>query len=166
MKKGSVMVFAALLLAGCGGSDRSGQSNAPASLSQTAQAPSASDAALMAGIAQLRNGQVTEAIHSFDTSIRENPRNFQTYMILGQTYMHLKDYNRAIDTFTVATAVEPDNGEVKLLLATNYGLAGNYRMAKLEAEKCLAIFQKEKDETNFKRAVALLQGLPENIKTK
>lgn len=117
---------------------------------------------IAAGMQFLRDGDLKMAIKSFDEAIRENPRNVEGYLILGQTYMHLKDYNRAIDTFIVATRVAPDNGQAHYLLATNLGLAGNYPMARLQAQKCVEIFRKNKDEENFKRSVALLQGLPDS----
>lgn len=129
--------------------------------SQTvAVVPASENPLITAGVAHLKKGDVRAAIQSFDEAIRDNPRDVQGYLILGQTYMHLKDFNRAIDTFIVATRVDPENGQAHYLLATNLGLAGNYTMARVQAEKSAEIFRKNQDGANFKRSVALLQGLP------
>jgi len=162
MKNVLLFLTAVVFLAGCGSSKNEGAAQAPsANQSQTMAAEQASaNPAIATGVDYLHQGDIKGAIKSFDEAIRQNPKDVQAYLVLGQTYMHLKDYNRAIDTFTVATRVAPDNGQAHFLLATNLGLAGNYSLAKLEAQKSLEIFRQNKDELNFKRSVALLQGLP------
>ena len=163
-----LMVLAMVVFwAGCGEAKKNdGAKAVPAGekISMTSTMPTASIPAnpmIATGLQHLQQGDIKDAIKSFDEAIRENPKDVQGYLILGQTYMHLKEYNRAIDTFMVATRVDPENGEAHYLLATNFGLAGNYEMARLQAQKCVEIFRRTKDENNFKRSVALLQGLPQ-----
>lgn len=167
MKKFLMMLAVIVVLAGCNNSEQAANSSGSASAvkmqmasSETANGDPSTE--ITAGVGYLRSGQIKEAISRFDQAIKENPRDVRGYLVLGQTYMHLKDYNRAIDTFTAATQVAPANGEAHYLLATNYGMAGNFSMAKLEAEKCLILFRQQNDPDNFKRALALLQGLPQD----
>ncbi len=163
MKKGLLILAVIAIFAGCGEAKKtdgakvvSGEGKMSASSASAAANP-----LIAAGLASLQKGDIKAAIKSFDDAIRENPKDVQGYIILGQTYMHLKDYNRAVDTFLVATRVDPENGQAHYLLATNLGLAGNYTLARAQAEKSVEIFRKNQDGNNFKRAVALLQGLPQ-----
>ncbi len=158
-----IVLAMVVMWAGCGEAKKTdgakttaNEQNKMASLS-----PAATNPMIAMGLQRLQQGDVRSAIKSFDQAIKENPKDVQGYLILGQTYMHLKDFNRAIDTLMVATRVEPDNGQAHYLLATNLGLAGNYSLARAQAEKSVEIFRKNKDANNFKRSVALLQGLPQ-----
>ena len=157
-----IVLAMVVFVAGCGEAKKTDSAKLSSAEDKAgmAAAPIAANPMIAAGVQHLQQGEIKDAIKSFDEAIRENPKDVQGYLILGQTYMHLKEYNRAIDTFMVATRVEPENGEAHYLLATNFGLAGNYEMARLQAQKCVEIFRRTKDEDNFKRSVALLQGLP------
>jgi tetratricopeptide (TPR) repeat protein len=154
MKNLIVAVGLMALVAGCG-------KNPADSQTEMAQPPAQEDF-LQKGVQSLTNGDVVTAIKSFDDAIKQNPVDPKPYMILGQTYMHLKEYNRAIDTYSAALRVSPDKGMVYYLLAINYGLAGKFDMAKKNAEASIEIFRQNKDEQNFLRAVSLLQGLSKN----
>ncbi len=169
MKNVFLAMTVLIFLAGCGSSDQQSgaQSTTPAAQSQMmAAANSGMNPNIATGVSYLHQGDIKSAIKSFDAAIRENPKDVQGYLVLGQTYMHMKEYSRAIDTFTVATRVSPENGEAHYLLATNLGLSGNFDSAKLEAQRCAEIFRDQKDATNFKRAVALLQSIPTKTATK
>ena len=156
------LVFAVLgLLAGCGSKNEGVQSNSSDPSQAMAAVSGSANPNIAKGVNYLHQGNIKEAIKSFDEAIRANPKDVQGYLILGQTYMHLKDYSRAIDTFAVATRVAPESGQAHYLLAANFGLAGNFKMAQLEAEKSLRIFRTSRDEENFKRSLALLQSLPQ-----
>ena len=168
MKNVLLVMTVLVFLAGCGNSNQQSgaQSTTSGTPSQMAAGYEAANPNIATGVNYLHQGDIKGAIKSFDAAIRENPKDVQGYLILGQTYMHLKEYNRAIDTFTVATRVSPENGEAHYLLATNLGLSGNFSSAKMEAQKCAEIFRDQKDATNFKRAIALLQSLPAKTATK
>lgn len=160
MKKGLLVFAVIMVFAGCTEAKKTDGVKAVSQQEKTAVS-SVENPLIATGLASLQKGDIKAAIKSFDDAIRENPKDVQGYLILGQTYMHLKDYNRAVDTFLVATRVDPQNGQAHYLLATNLGLAGNYTLARAQAEKSVEIFRKNKDGNNFKRAIALLQGLPQ-----
>lgn len=111
------------------------------------------------GIQFLKEANTAKAIQSFDQAIKQDPMNPRPYIILGETYMRMREYNRAVDTFTAASRLKPDDGEVEYLLAVNYGLAGNKKLAQEHAQKSLDLFRLQQDEKNFVRALALVQGL-------
>lgn len=160
MKKALVLLTSIIFLAGCSKGQEQAQAPVAAPAAEQQVASVATPPMIVSGMGHLRKGEIREAIQSFDEAIKANPKDVQGYLILGQTYMHLKEYNRAIDTLTVATQVDPNNGQAHYLLATNFGLAGNFSMARFQAQKCVEIFRQNQDEENFKRSVALLQGLP------
>ncbi len=163
MKKSLIIFAAVAFFVGCGQAPKTdgAKIDSGSNALNVAAAGQAINPLIASGLVNLQKGDVKAAIKSFDDAIRENPKDVQGYIILGQTYMHLKDFNRAVDTFMVATRVDPENGQAHYLLATNLGLAGNYTLARVQAQKSAEIFQKNKDANNFKRAVALLQGLPQ-----
>ena len=111
------------------------------------------------GLEHLRDANIAAAIKSFDEAIKQNPRDPQGYLILGETYLRIKDYNRAIDTFSAVTRVAPQNGEGFYLLAITYGVMGNKDLARQNAQKSIELFQEEKNQAKFVRSVALLNGL-------
>lgn len=111
------------------------------------------------GVRQLKQGNPLAAIKSLNLAIRQSPLESKSYLLLGETYMRLKQYDRAADTFLAASRVAPNEGEIYYLLAVNYGLSGDLNLAQLNARKSVLLFQQEKDEKNFKKSLALLQGL-------
>lgn len=111
------------------------------------------------GVEHLQGADTLGAIRNFDEYIKRHPQDPRGYVILGQTYMRLNDYPRAIDTFSAATRVAPDQGELYYFLAMNYGLNNNLDMAIDSAQKSVVLFREQKDEENFLRSLALLQGL-------
>ncbi len=162
MKNALLVLVVMAIFAGCGEAKKMDGAKAVSVEEKISTSSVGANPLIASGLANLQKGDVKAAIKSFDDAIRENPKDVQGYIILGQTYMHLKDYNRAVDTFIVATRVDPENGQAHYLLATNLGLAGNYTLARAQAEKSVEIFRKNRDGNNFKRAVALLQGLPQD----
>ena len=111
------------------------------------------------GYVFLKEANPIEAIKSFDAAIKENPTDPQGYIILGQTYMRLNDFDRAIDSFSAGTRIAPEQGELYYFLAISHGLAGNQDLAKENAQKSVSIFSENKDTANFKKSLALLHGL-------
>lgn len=162
MKNALLVLVVMAIFAGCGEAKKMDGAKAVSSEEKMSSPSTGANPLIASGLTSLQKGDVKAAVKSFDDAIRENPKDVQGYLILGQTYMHLKDYNRAVDTFIVATRVDPENGQAHYLLATNLGLAGNYTLARAQAQKSLEIFRKNRDGSNFKRAVALLQGLPQD----
>ncbi|HRZ39708.1 MAG TPA: tetratricopeptide repeat protein [Candidatus Omnitrophota bacterium] len=114
---------------------------------------------LAQGVKYLQEANAPEAVKSLLMAIQSDPQDLQAYLILGQTYMHLNDFDNAAQTYSAALRVAPDQGEVYYLLAIANGLQGKKEQAVQNAEKSLLIFQKERNEENFRRALVLLQGL-------
>ncbi|HPB67342.1 MAG TPA: tetratricopeptide repeat protein [Candidatus Omnitrophota bacterium] len=111
------------------------------------------------GIEYLEQAKVPEAIKSFDEAIKQNPVDPQPYLLLGQTYMRISDYTRAIDTFSAALRVSPDKGSLHYLIAVNYRLMGDVELARKNVEASIEFFRQKQDEKNFLMALALLQEL-------
>lgn len=160
MRNKIMMIGIALVFAGCGSNENQ------SSLTKSSSMPAPIEATRLAnqsrideGLQQLRDSDIPGAIKSFDDAIKVNPSDPQGYLVLGQTYLRLKEYDRAIDTFSAASRVAPDEGEIYYLLAVSHGLAGNNDLARENAEKSVQIFQSQKNEEKFVRSVALLKGL-------
>lgn len=111
------------------------------------------------GVLRLQQGDPVAAVRNFDEAIKQNPLDPRPYVLLAQTYMYTKDYHRAIDTLMAATRVAPNDGEVYYLLAVNYNLIKETGRAKASAQKSVEIYGQMRDEENFLKSVALLQGL-------
>ena len=114
---------------------------------------------LIAGVNSLSAGDVPEAIKNFDQAIIRNPLDSHPYLVLGQTYMRLRHYDRAADTFEAVTRVAPNNGLAYYLLSVCRGLEGKKKSAVEAAQRSVEIFQKQKNEEYLTRSLALLQGL-------
>lgn len=124
------------------------------------------------GMEYLNQQDVVSAINSFDDAIKVDPQNPENYMVLGQVYLRLRNYDKAVDTFNAGTRVGPNYGEMFYFLAAanavRYHLAENPEQASfyqsegvLAAKRCVEIFVQEKDEEKFKRGLALLKSLEE-----
>lgn len=159
-----IMLGVAVLIAGCG-SKPEGQASSNAAPTAQAASQMAADKFipeqkfLALGIQDLRRGKPVEAIRSFDAAIKQNPRDPNAYLVLGETYMHLKNYDRAIDTLSAATRIAPEKGEFYYFLALNYELKGDKDQAKVNAQKSFELFRLHQDEENLKKSLALLREL-------
>jgi predicted Zn-dependent protease len=159
MKKVFLLVLAVSFIYGCGQNDNSQSSNnaAPTTANETKQR-----ALINAGLQDLKDSKIADAIKNFDSAIKEDPSNPQGYMVLGQTYMRMQEFDRAINTFSAATKVAPEQGELYYFLALSYGLKGDRDSAKVNAEKSMVLFKEKKDQNNFLKSAALLKGLMES----
>jgi Tfp pilus assembly protein PilF len=157
-----MIVFLALAFAGCGSdtNKNSGQVSAPSGQGR-AMTSLSNQGHIDEGLQNLQESDIPGAIKSFDEAIKANPTDPQGYLVLGQTYLRLKEYDRAIDTFAAASQIAPQDGEVYYLLAVSYGLAGKTDLAKENAERSVEIFQSQQNQEKFVRSVALLKGLSE-----
>lgn len=108
---------------------------------------------------------IPSAIRSFDSAIRNDPSNIGNYMTLGQVYLRLNNPTSAVDTFSAATRVAPDNGEVFYMLAMSLGMQGEkYELAVKAAQRSAELFKTSKNEEKFKESIILLKGLVEQAK--
>ncbi len=163
MKKVWLLIAIGLFVMGCGSQsdEQAGQFQATDAQHQNvpqAQMPQTKEL-VEEGINHLHEAEIAEAIQSFDEAIRENPLDPEPYVILGQTYIRLKQYDRAIDTFSAAERIAPQRGDIQYLLAISYGLKGQEDLARESARRSIELFRQDKDEENFLKALALLQGL-------
>lgn len=113
------------------------------------------------GMNHLKEGDIPRAIYSFDVAIKNDPTNITNYIILGQVYMRLNNFDRAVDTLSAATRVDQNNGEVYYLLATSKAFQGEKEDAIKMAQRSVDIFMNQRDEDRFKASVALLKSLTE-----
>ncbi|MFP4473795.1 MAG: tetratricopeptide repeat protein [Candidatus Omnitrophota bacterium] len=159
MKRIAILALTVCVLAGCGQPEPKQAEKTPAVSPD--QGREVSDGHIQTAVGYLQEAQVAEAIAEFDKAIRSDPSNVQAYLLLAQVYMRMNEFDRAVDTYLAAQRVEPDSGEIYYLLAIANGLRGQKDLAVQNAEKSLMIFQKEQNQENFRRALALLQGLAE-----
>jgi len=152
-----------MILIGCG-APPSETSSAPSSPGKTAPTSPEADH-LNVGIDALQKGDVRVAIQQFDAAIKSNPAALEGYLILGETYMRLNEYARAVDTYIAATRVAPEQGELYYLLALNYGLMGDKTSSLTNIQKSIEIFRNNQDEANFIKSMAFLQGLIQSEET-
>lgn len=169
MKKLMIVLMGLWMLTGCGDNQKTSSENqapapvaaavaaAPASMRESSQITSAK--LLIAGRQDLIKGNIPAAIKSFDTAIKQNPRDPGAYLVLGETYLHVRNYDKAIDTLTAALIVDPKSGSANYLLALAYNFKGDKESAIQHAQKSTQIFQDTKDADNFKKSLLLLQGL-------
>ena len=111
------------------------------------------------GKVDLERGDVQGAIKKFDEAIRRNPGDVRSYIVLGDTYLHIYKYDKAIDTLSAGLVIDPNNGPGNYMLAVAYNLRGDKELAIQHAQKTVQIFQKAKDLENFRKALTLLHSL-------
>ena len=116
------------------------------------------------GLDYLKQADAKAAIKSFDEAIRQNPTDTKAYMALGETYMRMQEYTRAIDTFSAASMMAPKDGEILYLLALNHQMAGNFKEAVQSAEKSVEAFRQKQDPKNAAKSLALIQGIVQEEK--
>jgi len=154
-----VTVCVAVLLSGCGRAEQPSEQKAgmakPVVKSQSAMERDF----VKEGLSHLKQANPGAAIKSFDQAIKQDPADPGNYLVLGETYMRLRDYPRAIDSLSAALRVAPGRGDIHYLLAINQGLMGYDDLALASAQRSVEIFQEQRDRDSFLKSVALLQGL-------
>lgn len=116
------------------------------------------------GMKALQQKDVATAIKNFDKAIKTDPKNPDNYLTLGQVYLALKNYTRAIDTLTAATNVAPTNGQAYYLLAVSLKMRnkeGDLPKAVESAKRSIICFKQSQDKESFIRALGLLKNLTE-----
>jgi len=111
------------------------------------------------GMEYLRKSDIVNAIQSFDQAIKQDPTNPDNYLVLGQVYMKLQNYTRAVDTLRAATHISPEYGEAYYLLALANQLDGNKDEAVKAAQRSTEIFIKSKDSEKLKRSLLFLKTI-------
>jgi tetratricopeptide (TPR) repeat protein len=114
---------------------------------------------LIEGTVYLKQGEVVKAVQNFAMAIKTSPDYFESYYMLGETFIHLKQFPQAQAVLTAATTRFPDNPVVYYLLAVAYEGSGNMMPAIISARKSVDLFQAKQDEEGTKRATILLGAL-------
>lgn len=114
---------------------------------------------LAEGTGFLKQGEVVKAVQNFAMAIKASPDYFDAYYMLGETFIHLKQFPQAQAVLTAAVNRFPENPLAYYLLAAAYEGSGNMMPAIVAARKSLDIFQARRDEEGAKRAMVLLAAL-------
>jgi len=168
MRKYVLLTVLSIFVLACGRTDQSQQPSEP-TVDTAAQAKEF----INEGMEYLNQQDVVNAIGSFDNAIKADPQNPENYMVLGQVYLRLRNYDKAVDTFNAGTRVGPNYGELFYFLgaanAVRFHMAENTQTAEfyknegiIAAKRSVEIFVQEQDEEKFKRALALLKSLEED----
>jgi tetratricopeptide (TPR) repeat protein len=119
---------------------------------------------LVEGTAYLKQGEVVKAVQDFATAIKTSPDYFEAYYMLGETFIHLKQFPQAQAVLTGAVNRFPDNPLAYYLLSAAYEGSGNLMPAIIAARKSVDLFQARQDEDGTKRATVLLGALVQAAK--
>ncbi len=111
------------------------------------------------GVQHLSKNELAMALKSFNDAILLNPNDPEGYIILGQTFLKMKSYENAVNTFSAGTKIAPNSGPLYYLLAVSYGMNGRREEAVTAAQKSAGLFQQDNDIDNFKRSAILVEGI-------
>jgi tetratricopeptide (TPR) repeat protein len=150
-----IYVFMMVALVGCGKTEKAEDKFEGVAVSQNGRD------FISEGFRHLQAGNIQQAINNFDEAIKNDPANPEKYLVLGEVYVRLKNFERAEDTLAAALRVAPNNGDVYYLLGLARAFQGKNELAVEAAKKSVEIFVQDRDEEKFKKAVAMLKGLTE-----
>ena len=167
MKKIICWLAAGIFLSGCGSQEQSQKENQTSSTEtqmkmarpQNQDLENKKHLLIKAGMDHLNKAEVAEAVKAFGEAIKIDPADTSAYFILAQTYLRLQNFEDAVNVLNSVIKIEPDNGLAYYLKSVASGASGKKQEAIEAAQKSVALFQEHRDEDNFKRALALLQGL-------
>ena len=143
----AVLLIVVIAVAGC--------AKKPVEKSETIQARQL----LAEGTAYLKQAEVLKAVQSFAAAIKVAPDYFESYYLLSETLIHLKQYPQAAAILTSAVKRFPDNGVVYYLLAVAHQNSGNILPAIVASRKSLELLTAQGDKEGQQRAMILLATL-------
>ncbi|MBF0478264.1 MAG: tetratricopeptide repeat protein [Candidatus Omnitrophica bacterium] len=144
----SILVLA-LCVSGCGSpKDKARVSEKKASYVQVASA-------------LLAEQKVKEAALVLNQGIKAEPQNPENYILLGEIYMRIGDFEQALGVLTVAEKISPDNPGVYYMMAMNYGFNKDFQNGISAAKKSAELFLKKDDQERFQKAAALVKVFTE-----
>ena len=152
-----IAIFLIVCVIACGCQAKKAEEETPAG--QTLVDKEISQQYYAKGLQYLKESKGVEAIKNFDKAIKQNPLDPKGYVTLGQVYLHMKVYDKAVDTFSAAIRIAPQEAEAYYFLAISHNLHGNKEMAVKNAKISSEIFRRTGDKDNFVKALTLLQGL-------
>ncbi|HLF18949.1 MAG TPA: tetratricopeptide repeat protein [Candidatus Omnitrophota bacterium] len=167
MKWSSYLVLLAVFVLACG----EPRTQEKQSALQRPDARAQAQAFIEKGMEDLRNQDIVGAIQSFDNAIKTEPQNPENFLVLGQVYLRLRNYDKAVDTLNAGTRVDPNNGEIYYFLGAAHAIRqhtpGNAQEdfdrqeAVGAAKRSVEIFIQERNEEKLKLALGLLKSLEE-----
>jgi tetratricopeptide (TPR) repeat protein len=119
---------------------------------------------LLEGTVFLKQSDVVKAIQSFAAAIKVAPDYFESYYLLSETLLRLKQYTQAEAILIAAVKKFPDNGVAYYLLAVAHQSAGNMIPAIVAARKSVDLFTIRGDKEGQQRAMILLAALVSEAK--
>ncbi len=145
---GMAVVLGAFALTGFFGCSRNSEPNASVA-SEARQL-------LVDGTVFLKQGDVVKAVQSFASAIKTSPDYFEAYFMLGETFIHLKQFEQAQSVLSAAANRFPGNPDAHYLLAIAFEGDGKLMPAIVSVRKSIDLYQATKDEAGEKRATVLL----------
>jgi Tfp pilus assembly protein PilF len=111
---------------------------------------------LIEGTAFLKQGDIVQAIKSFATSIKTAPNYFESYYMLGETLIRLKQFPQAVSVMSAAVRQFPNNGLAYYLLAMAHEGSQQPVAAIVAARRSVELFNVAGDKEGTQRAMILL----------
>ena len=111
---------------------------------------------LMEGTVFLKQGDLTRAIQSFATAIKVAPDYFESYYMLGETLVRLKQFPQAVAVMSAAVRQFPNNGLAYYLLAMAHEGSQQPVAAVVAARRSVELFNAAGDKEGTQRAMILL----------
>ena len=164
MKKGimliGVLVFT-MMISGCGSKESSKTSSfdIPSAQASFSKDSTSSEKSIQQGLTYLNQGDFKKAIGNLMLAIRQNPSDSRGYLILGQTFISLKNYDGAVSVLKSGTIAVPEDGHIYYLLSLAQRFNGDSEQALQAAQKSVVLFEKAQDAVSFKKSLVLVRGL-------
>jgi len=103
-----------------------------------------------------RLGQDDYAISAYKSAVENDPTSAKAYYQLGVTYLQKKkDYNKAAQSFTQATAIDPEYDLAFCMLGVSLTELGRYEEALLALDNAISVTNRKKwEEPYYRKAIA------------
>ena len=150
MKRNVILILTVLFLAGCGQKETETKFEGVTSEKKDNMSQ---------GMKYLQEGDVNNAIRSFDEAIKADPKNSKNYIVLGEVYLKLNNNDSAHDSFTAATKVDPNNADAFYYLAVCKQRKGEKDNALAAVKRSAELYMQSKDKVKFERSLLLLKEL-------
>lgn len=80
-----------------------------------------------------------KAIRSFESALKINPKNVKAYVWLSSTYLHAKQYDRAMEECKRLLSLDPKNADAYAIIGNIFRLSGEYDLAEENFQKAIEI---------------------------
>lgn len=114
---------------------------------------------LIEGTVFLKQGDPVKAIEHFAAAIKVAPDYFESYFMLGETFIRLKQFPQAVSVMSAAARKFPNNGLAYYLLALAHEGSQQPIAAIVAARRSVELFNATGDKEGTQRAMILLSAL-------